>query len=248
MGAALPKPSFDAVDEARIDLTLRDMSLDEKLGQMWQVDWRTMRPRPGCAGVPWLGRVMEMVVNLLPGCSSDRPLRDEDVDDVTRLALGSVLGGGGAFPNPNTPEGWCKQGDALQRAACATRAGVPLLIGNDTVHGQVHLEGATLFPHHIGLGCTRDAELVERLAMLAARESAACGINWIFAPCATVPRDLRWGRTYEGFSEDPQLVGELAAAEVRGGAASPHPDPPRPGTDPRRDPEPNPIGSKATSP
>ena len=246
MGAALPKPSFDAVDEARIDLTLRDMSLDEKLGQMWQVDWRTMRPRPGCAGVPWLGRVMEMVVNLLPGCSSDRPLRDEDVDDVTRLALGSVLGGGGAFPNPNTPEAWCTQGDALQRAACATRAGVPLLIGNDTVHGQVHLEGATLFPHHIGLGCTRDAELVERLAMLAARESAACGINWIFAPCATVPRDLRWGRTYEGFSEDPQLVGELAAAEVRGGAASPHPSP-RPDTDRRRDPDPSPISSKAAS-
>ena len=69
MGAALPKPSFDAVDESRIDATLRGMSLDEKLGQMWQVDWRTMRPRPrGCASVPWLGRLMEMVVNLLPGC------------------------------------------------------------------------------------------------------------------------------------------------------------------------------------
>ena len=219
MGAALPKPSFDAVDESRIDAMLRGMSLDEKLGQMWQVDWRTMRPRPGCASVPWLGRLMELVVNLLPGCSSDRPLRDEDVEDVTRLALGSVLGGGGAFPNPNTPEAWCEQADALQRAACATQAGVPLLIGNDTVHGQVHLEGATLFPHHIGLGCTRDAELVERLAVLAARESAACGINWIFAPCATVPRDLRWGRTYEGFSEDPQLVAELAAAEVAPRAA-----------------------------
>ena len=158
--------------------------------------------------------IMELVVNLLPGCSSDRPLRDEDVEDVTRLALGSVLGGGGAFPNPNTPEAWCEQADALQRAACATQAGVPLLIGNDTVHGQVHLEGATLFPHHIGLGCTRDAELVERLAVLAARESAACGINWVFAPCATVPRDLRWGRTYEGFSEDPAIVATLGAAEV----------------------------------
>ena len=82
MGAALPKPSFDAVDESRIDAMLRGMSLDEKLGQMWQVDWRTMRPRPGCASVPWLGRLMELVVNLLPGCSSDRPLRDEDVEDV----------------------------------------------------------------------------------------------------------------------------------------------------------------------
>ena len=135
---------------------------------------------------------------------------------LASAALGSVLGGGGAFPNPNTPEAWCEQGDALQRAACATQAGVPLLIGNDTVHGQVHLEGATLFPHHIGLGCTRDAELVERLAVLAARESAACGINWIFAPCATVPRDLRWGRTYEGFSESPELVATLGAAEVVG--------------------------------
>ena len=157
MGAALPKPSFDAVDESRIDATLRDMSLDEKLGQMWQVDWRIMRPRPRSAGVGLLSRVIEMVVNLLPGCSSERPLRDEDVTDVTRLALGSVLGGGGAFPMPNTPEAWLEQADALQRAACATRMGVPLLIGNDTVHGQVHLKDATLFPHHIGLGCTVSA-------------------------------------------------------------------------------------------
>ena len=92
--------------------------------------------------------------------------------------------------------------DTLQRAAAKTASGVPLLIGNDTVHGQVNLRGATIFPHHIGLGCARDADLVERLAKLAALESAACGVNWIFAPCATVPRDLRWGRTYEGFGED----------------------------------------------
>ena len=71
-----------------------------------------------------------------------------------RSRIESVLGGGGAFPVPNTPETWCNQGEALQRAACATRTGVPLLVGNDTVHGQVHLKGATLFPHHIGLGCT----------------------------------------------------------------------------------------------
>lgn len=213
MGAALPKPSLDAVDEDVLDSLINSMSLDEKLGQMWQVDWRILRPRPMLG---MLGRMIEVLVNLVPGCSAERPLRDKDCAEVTNLALGSVLGGGGAFPVPNTSENWAEQEDALQRAADATPTGVPLLIGNDTVHGQVHLKGATIFPHHIGLGCTRDVELVERLAMLAARESAACGINWIFAPCATVPRDLRWGRTYEGFSEDPRLVGELSAAEVRG--------------------------------
>ena len=108
-------------------------------------------------------------------------------------------------------------------AARATRAaraigsgGVPLLIGNDSVHGHANLRGATLFPHHIGQGCMNDAALVEELARLSCRESHACGINWMFAPCCTVPDDLRWGRTYEAFSEDPAVVAELAAAEVRG--------------------------------
>ena len=110
--------------------------------------------------------------------------------------------------------GPCSNGPRA-RARAAPASGVPLLIGNDSVHGHANLRGATLFPHHIGQGCMNDASLVEELRGCR-RESHACGINWMFAPCCTVPDDLRWGRTYEAFSEDPAVVAELAAAEVRG--------------------------------
>ena len=205
--------TLSSSDLALVEAALAKMSLDDKLGQMWQVDWRILRPKR-FGGLGWLGRILDMALDQI--APKDAPLDDRDAAELTKLALGSVLGGGGAFPMPNTPASWCAQSDTLQRAAAKTASGVPLLIGNDTVHGQVNLRGATIFPHHIGLGCARDADLVERLAKLAALESAACGVNWIFAPCATVPRDLRWGRTYEGFGEDAALVGELSAAEVRG--------------------------------
>jgi beta-glucosidase len=145
-----------------------------------------------------------------------------DMQALAAHKLGAVLGGGGAAPEPNEPAAWRAHVASMQAAAArATRAaralgGVPLLIGNDSVHGHANLRGATLFPHHIGQGCMNDAALVEELARLSCRESHACGINWMFAPCCTVPDDLRWGRTYEAFSDDPAVVAELAAAEVRG--------------------------------
>ena len=223
-------PGFDDVDEAQVEAVLARMSLREKVEQMYQIDWRCLRPAAG----PLKGALGALAGCVQPRLSSSeffhddpRPL-SEDAASGAR-ALGSVLGGGGAAPQPNVPASWRKQNDALQAAAARSRSGVPLLIGNDSVHGQNNLAHATLFPHHIGLGCMRDADgapdatLVERLAGVAAAESFACGINWIFSPCVAVPHDLRWGRTYEGFSEDPSIVATLGAAEVRGLQGQPFP-------------------------
>ena len=100
--------------------------------------------------------------------------------------------------------------------ALKTRLKIPLLYGIDAVHGNNNVLGAVIFPHHIGLGATRDAALVEEIGRITAEEMRASGIHWAFAPCICVPRDERWGRTYEGFSEDPELVSELGVAEIRG--------------------------------
>jgi beta-glucosidase len=131
---------------------------------------------------------------------------------VTTWRLGSVLSGGGSTPTPNTPDAWANMVDQFQRAALATRLGIPLLYGVDSVHGHGNLVGATVFPHNIGLGATRDPRLVERIAHVTAEETRATGPQWIFGPCVCVARDLRWGRTYESFSEHPGLVIKMATA------------------------------------
>jgi beta-glucosidase len=131
---------------------------------------------------------------------------------VTTWRLGSVLSGGGSTPTPNTPEAWADMVDEFQARALATRLGIPLIYGVDSVHGHGNLVGATVFPHNIGLGATRDPRLVERIAHVTATETRATGPQWIFAPCVCVARDLRWGRTYESFSEDPGLVIKMETA------------------------------------
>ena len=103
-------------------------------------------------------------------------------------------------------------GGRVPGQALATRLGIPLVYGVDSVHGHGNLVGATVFPHNIGLGATRDPRLVERIAQVTAEETRATGPQWIFAPCLCVARDLRWGRTYESFGEDPGLVARMAAA------------------------------------
>jgi beta-glucosidase len=123
-----------------------------------------------------------------------------------------VLSGGGSVPTPNTPEEWANMVDGFQRAALNTRLGIPLIYGVDSVHGHGNLVGATVFPHNIGLGATRDPGLVERIAHVTASETRATGPQWIFAPCVCVARDLRWGRTYESYSEDPGLVIKMETA------------------------------------
>jgi beta-glucosidase len=141
-------------------------------------------------------------------------------EDLRRYPLGSILAGGNSAPGGKafaSAQEWLALADAFH-AANASRRGtvIPLLFGIDAVHGHNNVIGATLFPHNIGLGATRDPELVGRIAEITARELRVTGAEWTFAPTLTVPRDDRWGRSYEGFSEDPALVASYAAAVVHG--------------------------------
>ena len=172
--AGAPVPDVEAL--------LAQMTLDEKIGQMTQIDKNAVR--------------------------SGREIRD--------LCVGSVLSGADSLPRPNTAETWVDMYDGYQSQALSTRLGIPLVYGVDAVHGHGGLKGATIFPHHIGLGCTRSPELVQAVARVTAREVAGTGIDWTFGPCIAVPRDERWGRTYEGFGELPELAESLGAAAVRG--------------------------------
>ena len=123
-------------------------------------------------------------------------------------------------PTPSRTGATCTS--ASRPGPLKSRLKIPILYGVDAVHGHSNVVGAVVFPHNVGLGATRDAALVEEISRVTALEIRATGINWAFAPCVAVPRDERWGRTYEGFSEDPKLVAELGAAAMRGlqGAAS----------------------------
>jgi beta-glucosidase len=141
----------------------------------------------------------------------------KDASDVEKYFLGSVLSGGSSDPKEgNSLVAWTNLYDRLQQRAALTRLKIPILYGVDAVHGHNNVLGAVVFPHDIGLGCTRNAALVEKVERITAEEVRASGIQWVFAPCVTVPQDIRWGRTYEGFSEDPAVVRELGEAAVRG--------------------------------
>src|SRR5580700_290227 len=138
-------------------------------------------------------------------------------EDIAKYFLGSVLSGGDSDPKEgNSLEAWTNMVDRYQKRALETRLSIPLLYGVDAVHGHSNVLGAVIFPHNIGLGCTRNPALIEKIARITAVEVRATGINWGFAPCVTVPRDIRWGRTYEGYADEPDGVKELGAAAVRG--------------------------------
>jgi beta-glucosidase len=143
---------------------------------------------------------------------AERASLTPDDSAVTTLGLGSVLSGGGSVPTPNTPSAWADMVDNFQRAALATRLRIPIIYGVDTVHGHGNLLGATVFPHNIGLGATRDPGLVAQAEHIAADETRASGPQWAFAPCICAARDDRWGRTYESFSENPDLVIQMETA------------------------------------
>jgi beta-glucosidase len=136
----------------------------------------------------------------------------DDATPITTLRVGSVLSGGGSVPTPNTPEAWADMIDRFQRAALATPLHIPILYGIDSVHGDGNMLGATVFPHNIGLGATRDAGLVRAVEQVTAEETRATGPQWVFAPCICAARDDRWGRTYESFGEDPRLVERMETA------------------------------------
>ena len=175
-------PLFSGHDQ-QVDTLLSQMTLDEKIGQMVQVD-----------------------------CSA---LKDKA--DVQKYFLGSVLSGGSSDPAAgNAPQAWLEHVRGFQEEALQTRLKIPLLYGIDAVHGHNNIDGAVIFPHHIGMGATHNPKLVERAERVTAEEVAGTGIRWAFAPCIAVPQDEHWGRTYEGYSDNTALVSELGAAAVRG--------------------------------
>jgi len=137
-------------------------------------------------------------------------------EDIGAYGLGSLLSGGGSGPRTNTPAAWADMYDRYQRAALSSRLGIPMIYGIDAVHGNNNVRGSTIFPHNIGMGATRNPELVREAARVTAIEVAATGVDWTFAPCVAPARDIRWGRTYESFSEDPDLVARYASRYVRG--------------------------------
>jgi beta-glucosidase len=143
---------------------------------------------------------------------AERAAVDTDTAKITSDNLGSLLSGGGSVPTPNTPTAWADMVDRYQSAALATRLHIPLIYGVDTVHGHGNLNGATVFPHNIGLGASRDPALVRQVEHIAASETRASGPQWAFAPCICVARDDRWGRIYESFGETPRLVKRMETA------------------------------------
>lgn len=181
-GFHLNTPALRASPASDADALLAKMTLDEKIGQMVQVDMAALK----------------------------------DKNDVQKYFLGSVLSGGGSDPADNRPETWLKSVNEFRALALQTRLRIPLLYGIDAVHGHNNILGAVIFPHHIGLGATHDPALVEKAERVTAEEVEGTGIQWAFAPCIAVSRDIRWGRTYESFGESPELVSELGAAAVRG--------------------------------
>jgi len=177
----------DAATEVRIDGLLAKMSLEEKVGQIIQTDISAVAP-----------------------------------EDLARYPLGSILAGGNGGPGGNdraSPLEWLELSRRFHEAALAPRPGhvaIPLLFGIDAVHGHSNMLGAVIFPHNVGLGAAHDPELARRIGAETAEAVAATGIDWTFAPTLAVPQDVRWGRSYEGFSEDPALVREYARAAVEG--------------------------------
>ena len=137
-------------------------------------------------------------------------------EDVTTYFIGSVLSGGGGATPTNSAAEWLDLTNSYAAAATQTRLGIPLIYGIDAVHGHGHIDGAVIFPHNIGLGAANDLDLNERIGRVTAQEMAATGIYWNFAPCVTVPQDIRWGRTYEGYSENTDIVSNLGAAYLKG--------------------------------
>jgi beta-glucosidase len=144
-------------------------------------------------------------------------------EDVRQYRFGTILNGGNSGPGGNDlapAKDWLALADAMWAASTAPlpngEPAIPLLWGTDAVHGHNNIRGATIFPHNVGLGATRDAKLIERIGVATAAEIAVTGIDWTFAPTLAIATDSRWGRSYESFGEDPALVARLGAANITG--------------------------------
>jgi beta-glucosidase len=164
-----------------VESILSQMTLEEKIGQMTQVERESIKP-----------------------------------EDIKKYLIGSILSGGGSYPTPNNIDSWVAMITQFQDEALSTRLRIPIIYGIDAIHGMASLYGATVFPHQVGLGATRDPDLVRQIGQATAEEMLAAGITWNFAPVVAVPQDVRWGRTYEAYSEDTDLVTELSEAFISG--------------------------------
>ena len=192
--AVTSTPSADAALEARVQTIVFGMTLEQKIGQMTQPDIRSVTP-----------------------------------DEVRRYYIGSILNGGGAWPGMNmhaSVNDWLKLSDQFYRASMSTDMAVkvPVIWGTDAVHGHSNVYGATLFPHNIGLGAARDPALIERIGYATAEQVRATGITWTFAPTLAVVENQRWGRTYESYSSNPDIVrayGEAMTSGLQGQLGSP---------------------------
>ena len=177
----------DAKIEAKIVEILSTMTLEQKVAQMIQPEIRDITP-----------------------------------DDMRKYGFGSYLNGGGAFPNNDkhaTPQDWINLAEEMYQASIDDSldgSTIPTMWGTDAVHGHNNVIGATLFPHNIGLGAANNPQLLEKIAQVTATEVMVTGIDWVFAPTVATVRDDRWGRAYEGYSEDPEIVKTYASAIVHG--------------------------------
>lgn len=177
----------DAALEEQVESLLSRMTLEQKVGQMVQAEIQNVTPA-----------------------------------EVRDYHLGSVLNGGGSYPNLSRASSvaeWVALADSFYDASMDTSGGglaIPVIWGTDAVHGHNNVRGATLFPHNIGLGAARDPDLIQRIGEATAAAVAATGIDWDFAPTLAVVRDDRWGRTYEGYSEDPEIVRQYAGRMIAG--------------------------------
>ncbi|MHB0756178.1 glycoside hydrolase family 3 protein [Polaribacter sp. M15] len=167
--------------EQKVEALLKQMTLEEKIGQMSQI----------------------------------RHFEESADAHITEKFIGSIIHTQGPTPG-KTALDWQKRFIELQKKALSTRLGIPLLFAVDAVHGQNTYEGATIFPHNIGLAATRNEKLVEEAARITALESQATGFNWVFSPCVAIPFNEKWGRVYEAFSESTALTEKLTKASVRG--------------------------------
>jgi beta-glucosidase len=135
---------------------------------------------------------------------------------LSQYGIGLLYSQGGSAPLINSPTGWADMIDNFRQASRASRLQIPIIYGIDIVHGVGPVKGATVFPHNVGLGATRDVDLVEQVGRVTAAEAAGCGLDFPFSPVVAVARDERWGRTYESFGETPELASDMGAAVVRG--------------------------------
>ncbi len=169
--------------DSQVQKLIKSMTLEEKIGQMTQIDYDAVKNAP---------------------------------EDIIKYSIGSILWGGNSEIVDLSPKGWADCYDSLQQLSEKMRLKVPLIFGIDAVHGHNNVNGAVIFPHNIALGATRNPLTVEKVAMITAKEMKGTGIHWAFAPCVAVARNERWGRTYESFGENQELVRVMGVAQVKG--------------------------------